>query len=286
MSKLPKINELLSPEKVEDNFFLFPSWDLGFRALYGGQVMAQALSAAQQTVEATFYVHSLHCYFLLPGDAKLPVFCQVERVRDGRSFATRRVKAIQKGNIIFDCMCSFQTSENGFTHQAPVMPTVPGPETLNNDIDKYESDKMQVSERLKTAIPFHKPIEIRTVKSDEGSAQQFVWMRLRENHEVEDKLAFHQRALCYASDYYFLMSAVRKHGLSLSDKSLRLATIDHAIWFHRSFDFNDWVLYVSESPSSAGGRAYVRGQIFSRDGELIASATQEGLLRLKQESSN
>ncbi|MCC2603951.1 acyl-CoA thioesterase [Planctobacterium marinum] len=284
MSKLPKINELLSPDKIEEDFFLFPSWDLGFRALYGGQVMAQALSAAQQTVEAPFVVHSLHCYFLLPGDAKLPVFCQVERVRDGRSFATRRVKAIQKGNIIFDCMCSFQLPENGFNHQTPKMPKVPGPESLNNDIEKYESPSMQVSEKLKTAIPFHKPIEIRSVKSDEDSAQQFVWMRLREHSEVEDKLPFHQRALCYASDYYFLMSAVRKHGLSPSDSNLRLATIDHAIWFHRGFDFNDWVLYVSESPTSASGRAYVRGQLFSSNGDLIASTTQEGLLRLKQET--
>lgn len=282
MTNNNKINNLLSPEKLEENFFRFPSWDLGFRALFGGQVMAQAMSAAQHTIDSEFSVHSLHSYFLLPGDANLPVFCQVERVRDGRSFATRRVKAIQKGNIIFDCMCSFQRPETGLEHQSPQMPQVPGPENFSNDVAKYEKPGVTLSERMKTALPFHKPIEIRTVPSDSEQAQQYVWLRLVENDPVSDKLAFHQRALCYASDYYFLLSAVRKHGLSPSDNNVRLASLDHALWLHRRFDFNQWLLYVSESPSSANGRAYVRGQLFSQDGQLIASTTQEGLLRLKE----
>ena len=282
MIKQPKINTLLTPEKIEENFFRFPSWDLGFRALFGGQVMAQALSAAQHTLDNDFQVHSLHSYFLLPGDADTPVFCQVERVRDGRSFATRRIKAIQKGNIIFDCMCSFQKNEAGLSHQTPLMPEVPGPENFSNDINKYEKPGVTLSERMQAALPYHKPIEIRTVPSDSESAQQYVWLRLSEDDATDNKQAFHQRALCYASDYYFLMSAVRKHGLSASDNKVRLASLDHALWFHRSFDFNQWVLYVSESPSSANGRAYVRGQLFSQDGALIASATQEGLLRVKE----
>ncbi|MDF2177542.1 acyl-CoA thioesterase II [Aliiglaciecola sp. CAU 1673] len=277
------LTELLTLEPLEKGLFRGLSWDLGFRALFGGQVMGQALAAAQNTVEADRVAHSLHCYFLLPGDAHHPVVYDVEIIRDGRSFATRRVKAIQGGKTIFYMTASFQHAEQGLEHQYAPMPTVPKPESLSADIAFYENILDKLPANMVEKLAYHKPIDMRTVQAINPMAPQKseprrdVWMRA--SQPLGDDLKMHQSCLTYASDYYFLVTALQPHGMSLMEKGLRMATIDHAMWFHRPFNFDDWLLYSMESPFCGNARALVRGQIFNQKGELVASTMQEGMIR-------
>lgn len=280
----PKLAELLTLEKLEEGLYRGASWDLGFRALFGGQVMGQALAAAQYTVEPGMTCHSFHCYFILPGDAAAPVVYQVESVRDGRSFSTRRAKAIQHGRVIFDSMCSFQKPEQGLEHQTFTLPQVPGPDEIEPDIKRLEHPDANISMSLRDKLIYHKPIDLRSVKmpDQDESAKRYTWMRLKE--PVDQSNLMHQTALSYASDYHFLMTSLQPHGVKLSDKNLRIATIDHAIWFHHPINFNEWHLYCADSPSASGARGYVRGQFFDIHGKLVASTTQEGLIRKVPES--
>ncbi len=280
----PKLAELLTLEKLEEGLYRGASWDLGFRALFGGQVMGQALAAAQYTVEQGMICHSFHCYFILPGDASAPVVYQVESVRDGRSFSTRRAKAIQHGRVIFDSMCSFQKPEKGLEHQTFDLPDVPGPEEIEPDIKRLEHPDANISMSLRDKLIYHKPIDLRSVKmpGQDESAKRYTWMRLKE--PVDQSNLMHQTALSYASDYHFLMTSLQPHGVKLSDKNLRIATIDHAIWFHHPINFNEWHLYCADSPSASGARGFVRGQFFDIHGKLVASTTQEGLIRKIPES--
>lgn len=279
----PQISQLMALHRISDNIFQGESWDMGFRALYGGQVMSQALVAAQLTVDSKQTAHSLHCYFLLPGDVALPVHYQVESLRNGRSFAARSVKALQGDNEIFHGLFSFQTPEDGLSHQTAVMPDVLPPESFEHDMLKFEQNPQLISRAMRDNLHYHKVLDFRTaeIKVEEGVARRSIWMRADEPLE---NVAQHQAVLCYASDYYFLSSAVKVHGLSPANKQLRLATIDHALWFHRACDFNNWILYVTESPVSDHTRAYVKGQMFQQDGTLIASSTQEGLMRIRNET--
>ncbi|WP_088328471.1 acyl-CoA thioesterase II [Lacimicrobium sp. SS2-24] len=283
MKNSVKLTELLTLERLEKGLYRGLSWDLGFRALFGGQVMGQALAAAQRTVEEDRTAHSMHCYFLLPGDAHQPVVYDVEFIRDGRSFCTRRVKAIQNGRTIFYMTASFQVQEEGLTHQHADMPDVPDPESLEPDIRFYENVLDKLPPNMVEKLAYHRPVDMRTVQAINPMKPQVapptrnVWMKSVE--ALGDDVNIHQTTLTYASDYYFLVTALQPHGMSIMHPNIRMATIDHAMWFHRPFRFDDWLLYCMESPFSGGSRGFARGQIFNRQGELVASTMQEGLMR-------
>ena len=278
-----KLESLFEMEKIEQGLYRGQSWDLGFPALYGGQVLGQSIAAAYKTVEEGRIIHSLHSYFLLPGDAQKPVIYDIENVRDGRSFSSRRVKAIQNGRTIFDMTASFQCPEPGLSYQFAVVPEVPPPEDVAQDIKFYEDNYEQLSQRMKESLSYHRPVDIRTVDSansytaEKRAPRRAIWLRGRDT--LDSPLQVHQASLAYASDYHFLSTALQPHGLAVHDKSLRLATIDHAMWFHKPFKFDDWLLYEMESPFSGGGRGLVQGKIFDKHGTLVATTVQEGLMR-------
>ncbi|MEP1384773.1 MAG: acyl-CoA thioesterase domain-containing protein [Paraglaciecola sp.] len=277
-----KLADLFNLETLEQGLFRGQSWDLGFRALFGGQVLAQALAAAQLTLPEGRVAHSFHSYFLLPGDATKPVVFDVENVRDGGSFSTRRIKAIQNGKSIFYMTASFQMPEVGLEHQAAVMPDVPAPETITPDIKLME----QIAKELgasPTNIAYHKVIDMRTVQTIDINSpevlepKRYIWMKAEE--VLSGNINLNQVMLAYASDYNFLATSLQPHGISVRDRDLRIATIDHSMWFHHPFDFDEWLLYCAESPFSGSARGLVRGQFFNQAGKLVASTMQEGLMR-------
>ncbi len=273
---------LLKLEKIEQGLYRGPSQDLGFKAVFGGQVMGQALSAAKETVAEDRQVHSLHSYFLRPGDVEHPIVYDVENIRDGRSFSTRRVKAIQFGKPIFYMTASFQVDEEGVTHQA-AMPNVPGPEKLPSSLDVYREHKELIPEKIRNKIICDKPIEMRPVnfqnpfKPEVTLAERYVWFKA--NGDMPNDPRVHKYLLAYASDFEFLPTALQPHGLSFLQPDMQVATIDHAMYFHRPFRLDEWILYAVDSPSASGGRGLVRGQFFNQKGELIASTIQEGVIR-------
>lgn len=279
-----KVASLLELETLEKGLYRGQSWDLGFRALFGGQVLGQALKAAWESVPAGRVAHSFHSYFLLPGDAKQPVVYDVEIVRDGKSFSARRVKAIQNGRNIFYMTASFQQPEEGMQHQYAEMPDVPAPEEVEPDIRMYERNYDNIGRRMREALSYHRPIDIRTVDavrsftSKNDKPERYTW--LRANEALGDSQAMHQAVLAYASDYHFLSTSLQPHGVQITDRNLAIATIDHAMWFHRPINMNEWLLYSMESPASGGARGLVRGQLFNQQGELVASTMQEGLMRI------
>ncbi len=278
-----KMSDLLQLERLEEGLYRGLSWDLGFRALFGGQVMAQALAAAQNTLPEERLCHSFHSYFLLPGDANFPVVYEVENVRDGRSFSTRRVKAMQNGKNIFYLTASFQQPEEGLSHQFATMPDVPPPEDVGSDMVFFESMLDHLSERMREALVYHEPIDIRTVQTIDPCAPKvseptrYIWMRAKES--LVNRQGLHQAILAYASDYHFLATSLQPHGISVRNKQLRMATIDHAMWFHHPIKMNEWLLYSAQSPFSGGARGLVMGQFFNQQGVLVASTMQEGLMR-------
>ncbi|GAA6171436.1 acyl-CoA thioesterase II [Colwellia sp. KU-HH00111] len=279
---LDELLALLKLEVIEKGIYRGQSQDLGFRALFGGQVMGQALSAAQETVENGRFVHSLHSYFLRAGDASKPVVYEVENIRDGASFCTRRVQAIQNGQAIFYMTASFQRPEQGFEHQ-DTMPKVPNPEGIMSYRDFLTQYQDALPEGVREIFLAEKPIEIRPI-------QQYNWFNpektdsacqiwLKANGHMPNELPIHSCMLAYASDFHFLPTALLPHGVSHLQPNFQIATVDHAIWFHRPFRFDDWLLYSMDSPSASNGRGLVRGQIFNRQGELVASTMQEGVIR-------
>lgn len=279
---LNRLLDLLSLEKIEQGLYRGQSQDLGFKALFGGQVMGQALSAAQETVESNRLVHSLHSYFLRPGDAQIPVVYEVENIRDGRSFNTRRVKAIQNGKAIFYMTASFQQEEQGFEHQTS-MPDVPLPETLPSFADFIFNHQEYLPENVRGKFLSEKPIELRPVEQynwiNPKKSKPLCHMWIKANGKLPDDPGIHKYMLAYCSDYHFLPTALFTHGVSHWQPNFQIATIDHAMWFHRPFRFDDWLLYVMESPTSVGGRGLVRGQIYNLSGDLVATTMQEGVIR-------
>ncbi|QIL44503.1 acyl-CoA thioesterase II [Acidovorax sp. HDW3] len=277
---------LLSLEPIEENLFRGRSQDLGFRQLFGGQVLGQCVSAASQTVAPERQVHSLHGYFLRPGDASLPLIYQVERVRDGGSFTTRRVTAIQKGQQIFTCSMSFQNREEGFSHQ-PTMPEVPGPEGLASETELARLVAAQIPERLRERAVSDKPIEIRPVTVLNPFAPQpcepvkYVWFRAAGS--LPDEPQLHKFLLAYASDFNLLTTAMQPHGVSVFQKFMQVASLDHALWIHADLRMDDWLLYAMDSPWSGNARGFARGSIYNRAGQLVASVAQEGLTRLRED---
>jgi acyl-CoA thioesterase-2 len=273
---------LLELEPIEENLFRGRSQDLGYRQLFGGQVLGQGLSAASKTVEPGRHVHSLHGYFLRPGDVSLPVVYTVDRVRDGGSFTTRRVVAIQKGQPIFTMMASFQAEEPGPTHQTP-MPQVPGPEGLPTDIDLLRRHAHRIPERVRDKFLGAKPIEMRPVAALDPFAPEpaepvkYVWFRA--NGEMPEDPQVHKYLLAYASDFNLITTMMLPHGLTVMQPGLQIASLDHALWFHGNLRVNDWLLYAMESPWSGNARGLAHGRIFTRDGRVVASVSQEGLIR-------
>jgi acyl-CoA thioesterase II len=278
---LETLLSILDLEALEENLFRGLSPQVGWQRVFGGQVIGQALVAANRTVNGRL-AHSLHAYFLRPGDPTVPIIYEVDRIRDGGSFSTRRVVAIQHGQAIFSMAASFHKPEEGLHHQIK-MPEVPPPESLPSEAELKATLIDRVPPQVKAYWEHERPIEIRPVDlsryfSPENRApSQQVWIRA--TGKLGDDFALHQCVLAYASDFTLLDTALIAHGRFVFDPRLMLASLDHAIWFHRKFRADDWLLYAQDSPSSGGGRAFCRGTLFTRDGELVASTAQEGLVR-------
>ncbi|MBA1271806.1 acyl-CoA thioesterase II [Stutzerimonas azotifigens] len=283
---LQALVDLLTLEPIEENLFRGNSQDLGFRQLFGGQVLGQALSAASQTLEPERQVHSLHGYFLRPGDAGLPVVYLVDRVRDGGSFSTRRVTAVQKGKTIFTCSASFQTFEEGFEHQLQ-MPDVVGPENLPSELELAGQLSHLLPESMRDKILLPKPVEIRPVTFqnpvDPKPMEPIRHAWFRADGMLPDDPALHKYLLAYASDFGFIGTAMLPHGVSVWQRSMQLASLDHAIWFHREVRMDEWLLYSMDSPWAGNGRGFARGSIFNQAGQLVASVAQEGLMRKRDD---
>lgn len=276
--------ELLKLESLGESRFRGLSQDLGYPKLYGGHVIGQAISAASQTLTDKT-VHSLHAYFLRPGDVHHPIDYQVECVRDGRSFSVRRVIASQFDKPILALTASFQIEEEGITHQV-AMPNVPGPDLLEPELKIFRAHAEEIPERVRAQFTTDRPIEYRIVEAQNpfrprhGIAKRHMW--IRSTAPLPDDPIVHQSMLAYTTDYGFLETALMPHGISVVSPNLTIASLDHAIWFHRSFRLDDWLLYVADSPTTGGARGFVRGQIFDREGHLVASTTQEGMLRYNE----
>lgn len=274
-------------ERLEKNLFRGPRASIGWQRVYGGQVLGQALSAASQTVEEERAVHSLHGYFLLAGDPNHEIIYDVERTRDGGSFTTRRVKAIQHGQPIFTMSASFQKHEEGFEHQ-DAMPDVPLPDQLPTAAELMQALASELPDNLKTYWQRENPIEMRIIDATRYTsrqarpASQAVWMRA--NGTVPPDPVLQTALLAYESDFTLLDTALIQHGKMLFDKDVQLASLDHAMWFHRPFRADEWLLYVQESPSASGARGFCRGRIFDQTGRLVASTVQEGLMRQRSTS--
>lgn len=279
---LADLIELLALERIDRDLFRGRSQDLGWGAIFGGQVLGQALSAAAQTVTADRPVHSLHGYFLRAGDLDRPIVYQVDRLRDGKSFTTRRVVAVQEGEAIFSLEASFQLDEEGFEHQDP-MPDVPAPETLRSERDLAIAVADKLPPALRAIATAERPIEIRPVEPRNPlrpkvtEPRRHLWYRAID--ALPDDAALHRYLLAYASDFSFLGTALDPHGVSWITPEMQVASLDHVMWFHRPFRFDDWLLYAVDSASASGARGLVRGRFFDRHGRLVASSAQEGLIR-------
>ena len=283
---LDDLVDLLSLEAIEENLFRGRSQDLGFRQLYGGQVLGQSLSAASQTVEEARHVHSLHGYFLRPGDAAMPVVYSVDRVRDGGSFSTRRVTAIQMGQPIFTCSASFQYDEEGFEHQTQ-MPAVVGPQNLPSEVELFQRIADRLPETIRDKMLCAKPIEMRPVTEEDpfdpkpGDPVKYIWFRA--DGTLPDVPALHKYMLAYASDFGLLTTSLLPHGKSVWQKDMQIASLDHALWFHGNLRADEWLLYAMDSPWAGNARGFSRGNIYNQAGQLVASSCQEGLIRHRKD---
>ncbi len=280
---LDELLRLLKLEKIEENIFRGQSQDLGYGAVFGGQVLGQALSAASQTVPSGRRAHSLHAYFLRPGDASRPIVYQVDCIRDGTSFTTRRVVAIQKGRPVFSMSASFQIDETGFVHQDAIPPDVAPPEGLESDLEMARRVAHRIPAAIRDRILCRRPIEIRPVDPNNPFAPEkrppwrHVWFRAL--GEVPEDPAVHRYVLAYASDFGLVATSLYPHGRSYWQPTMQVASLDHAMWFYHDFRINDWLLYAMESPAAARARGLSFGRIFTRDGTLVAVTAQEGLIR-------
>lgn len=287
-SPVSELIELLSLERLEDNLFRGQSRDIGTKYVFGGQVLGQALSACQATIDAQRAAHSLHAYFLKAGNVEAPIVYQVDRTRDGGSFSVRRVTAVQHGEPIFVLACSFQREETGGTHQLS-MPEVPAPEDIEPAATVPDDVLGQLPTKVQRWLSRQGPFEFRHVyprdelKPPKRPPYQQVWFRLSER--VGDAPELHRALLAYASDFHLLGTATFPHGISYYHPNVQMASLDHALWFHRPFRADDWLLYSIDSPSAQGARGLARGQIFDRSGALVASTAQEGLIRVVEKKA-
>ena len=270
--------------RTEEDIFIGPSQWMPHGRVFGGQVLAQSLVAAQRTLKAGRIVHSMHGYFLRPGDVELPITFSVDRIHDGRSFSTRRTQAYQDGLPILSMIASFQDGEEGLEHQASMPEDIPDPESLPSAAEALGDLEHPVAKYWATQRPFDmRHVEKPVFLSVDGPrvAHQAVW--LKAVGPLPDDPDLHRAALAYVSDYSILESIFRRHGLAWSTPGLKVASLDHAMWFHRFGRVDEWFLYLQESPTATGGRGLSQGRIFSRDGVLLASVAQEGMVRVKRD---
>ena len=282
---LNNLIHLLKLEKIDDLIFRGESQDLGFRQVFGGQVVAQALSAAMQVAPEDRILHSCHAYFLAPGDNQYPIIYDVETLREGRNFSALRVKAIQHKNTICHVTTSFQVLEKGFEHQNS-MPNVGAPEDFTDENVMLQKVAQTLPEPLNEKFAAERPFEVRTkylnnpFNGTKLPAEQYSWFKT--NGETPLDIKIQQCLLAYFSDFHCILTALHPHEKGFLQKGMKVATIDHSIWFHRPFDLNHWHLHAIESNNAFGGRGLARGQIFSQDGQLIATTQQEGLIRFNE----
>lgn len=273
---------LLRLERIEDNIFRGDSRDIGSPQVFGGQVIGQALSAAQNTVDNRI-AHSLHAYFLRRGDVNAPIIYEVDRSRDGGSFSNRRVVAIQHGRPILNLAASFQDAEDGLEHQIK-MPDVPGPEGLKDLTDIAKGMLEHIPSKMRRFLTDKRPFEFRHVEPvsfevpEKLPPKKHIWIRAVD--ALPDNPALHQNLLTYVSDYELLGTATLPHGLSFTRGHIIMASLDHALWFHGDVKMDEWLLYAMDSPNSSGARGLTRGELFTQDGRLVASTAQEGLMRV------
>jgi acyl-CoA thioesterase-2 len=279
---------LLELEPLEVNIYRGRNRDIGTGRVFGGQVFAQSLVAAQRTVEAGRDAHSVHGYFLRAGDLKAPIIFFVDRPRDGGSFTSRRVTAIQHGEAIFHLSASFHVNETGLEHQS-AMPEVPAPESLQPELDLIRDMADRIPEPVRAVLTQDRPFDFRPVNPSDPFQPQarepvrYVWFRAVA--PLPDDRTVHQALLAYASDYGLLPTALYPHGIAMRDRRLQIASLDHSLWLHRAFRADDWLLYAMDSPTAAGARGFVRGSVYTRDGTLVASVAQEGLMRVRGDAT-
>lgn len=282
---MDELLSILDLERLEHNLYRGRSPQVEWQRVFGGQTIAQALVAAQRTVEPDRFVHSLHGYFMRPGDIRVPIVYEVDRIRDGGSFTTRRVLAIQHGQAIFSLEASFQVDEKGLEHQFALPDDVPPPEGLQTQRELLERAE-RVPEAVRRFWARERPLELRPVNlqhyesRDKLPPRQNVWIRLA--GPVPDDRALQSVLLAYLSDMTLLDTSTFAHGRGLFDPDIQAASLDHSMWFHRPHSLDGWLLYAQDSPSSSGSRGFSRGTLYARDGTLIASMAQEGLIRLKR----
>ncbi len=280
MNNVEELKELLRLEKIEENIFRGQNYKAPWKRVFGGQVLAQSLHAVHNTVPEDRILHSMHGYFILAGDIEMPIIYDVDRIRDGGSFTTRRAVAIQKGRAIFNMAASFQHEREGLDHQI-AMPNVPDPESLKSDVELLKPLK-KIAPEVVDALYHERPIEFRPVevidpiRPQKSSPLRHVWLRAKGT--LSDELRLHQEVLAYASDYNLLTTAMLPHQDEVKRGEMFFASLDHAMWFHRAFRADDWLLYQLESPSASNTRGFTRGNIFDKNGVLIASVAQEGLM--------
>ena len=281
-SPMADLIAILDLEKIEENLFRGTSPKVGWQRVFGGLVIAQALMAAQRTVAEDRFVHSLHGYFMRPGDPNVPIVYQVDRIRDGSSFTTRRIVAVQHGHAIFSMSASFQIEEDGFDHQIE-MPDVPQPENLLTEDQLRQSFLVNAPASIKKYWENKRPIEIRPVSlthyisREKLEPKQHIWVRAV--GEVPNERHYQAAILAYLSDMTLLDTSLYAHGTTIFDPTIQVASLDHAMWFHRPCKMEDWLLYTQDSPTAMGARGLTRGSLYTRDGVLIASVAQEGLIR-------
>ena len=286
MQPLNKIIETLDLEEIELNHYLATSPNEGWQRVYGGQVIGQALVAASRTVSTDRSAHSLHGYFLRAGDTDIPILYKVDRIRDGKSFTTRRVVAVQRGQAIFTMSISFQVDEEGLTHQFD-MPDVPSPDALPTDEEIRQQQAKSWPEEFQDSFLGSSAIQVKPIdpvdmlNPEPAPPVQRCWMRCGE--KLPDDPRIHQCVLAYLSDWSLLDTATRPHAVSFMQDNVQVDSLDHAMWFHRPFRADEWLLYDQDSPSANGARGFNRGLIYNQAGELVASTTQEGLVRIHPE---
>lgn len=278
--------ELLEPTGIGENTFRGETQDLGFRALFGGQVMAQSLSSALKTLpEGDWHAHSFHVYFMLAGTVTDHLEFEVDRLRDGRTFCTRQVKAMQNGRAILTMICSFQQTEEGFEHQA-AMPEVKGPDGIPSQVELARMFRDYFPEKVRDIYTADKPIEMRVLDPvnifapTKKDPVKYLWMKA--DGSLPEDTDLHAKLLAYASDFNLLPTSLHPHARSYGQKGMQMASLDHSVWFHRPFRMDEWLLYAIDSPNAGGGRGFCRGQVFNQKGELVASVAQEGLIRYRE----
>ena len=276
---LKEILDLLNVERIERN--LYRGQNHNTEHVFGGQVLAQALASAYRTVEAPHTLHSMHAYFLRAGDWQTPILYEVDRIRDGRSFSTRRVAAVQHGRAIFSLSCSWHKAEPGIVHSQP-MPDVPPPESLRGDLEAYQALAKKFPDVARYSFRFE-AIESRQVErilmsdTDEHPPFKHTWLKARDPLPNDPEI--HIALLAYMSDLDFMSTSMLPHGRNAIRESVRGASLDHSLWFHRPFRADEWLLFAKESPNANGARGFVRGHFFTQAGELVATAAQEALIR-------